>query len=341
MNGATSMTFSSTTEGQLCSNSVHCSRIRNQWASTSCVCGSQRSHADGSPATFHISEPTCTSWVEVGEQGSNLIRRGIIDPFGSDLASVKDTVNTTRAVWSVVVGHVVPVLDLASARVTRVDVARDFVGAVEPARLILGLSRLSRTYQGDPAVRFDARSGEVVSLTVGSAENRVRLYRKDVESAGLVVDGTIRWEAQVRSRPLRTKFGITSFSDITSESVSALANSRWAWSNMETLVQTTRDIFDIVSALEGTDAIKARSYWDLERLARYGLWPRSYGSKKRLRQLISDHGIVISPGCISLPNSPTLVERMDWATGMVVTTLGNANSEGPPAYSSTESSVDV
>lgn len=341
MNGATSMTFSSTTEGQLCSNSVHCSRISQPvgidklclWFSTE-PCGWFTRDIPYFGANLHIMGRGRRAGVEFNPSR-------IIDPFGSDLASVKDTVNTTRAVWSVVVGHVVPVLDLASARVTRVDVARDFVGAVEPARLILGLSRLSRTYQGDPAVRFDARSGEVVSLTVGSAENRVRLYRKDVESAGLVVDGTIRWEAQVRSRPLRTKFGITSFSDITSESVSALANSRWAWSNMETLVQTTRDIFDIVSALEGTDAIKARSYWDLERLARYGLWPRSYGSKKRLRQLISDHGIVISPGCISLPNSPTLVERMDWATGMVVTTLGNANSEGPPAYSSTESSVDV
>ena len=75
---------------------------------------------------------------------------------------------------------------------------------------------------------------------------------------------------------------------------------------MGTPVRTARDAFDVVNGLEETASIKAKCYWDLMGIARYGTWPSSDHSRRRLCRLIAERGIVVADGCISVPSEPTL-----------------------------------
>ncbi len=325
---------------QHCSNRLHCSRNSKSlgidrltlWFPTR-PGGWFNRDADDLTANLHIMSRGNRAGVDFNPSR-------VVDPYGTGLASTENAIEVTGEVWRVVSGHVVPRVTLALAHVTRLDVAHDFLGAMEPSQLILGLSKLRRPYQGDPGVRFDGHTGEAVSVVVGSSEKQVRIYRKDVESDGLASEGLIRWECQVRSRPLRTKFGITTFSDIDPESITALAESRWAWSKMGTPVRTARDAFDVVNGLEETASIKAKCYWDLMGIARYGTWPSSDHSRRRLCRLIAERGIVVADGCISVPSEPTLVERLDWTKGTVISTYGLADGNSAASSSPAKGGTD-
>ncbi len=251
----------------------------------------------------------------------------IIDPFGTGLATMEQTALLTEGVWSVVTQHAAPTVDLLSAQVTRIDLARDFYGSMEPAQLILGLSRVQRSYQGDPALRINGKTGELQSLRVGSDENLVRLYRKDQESGGLDGTSCIRWECQVRSRPLK-RFGISTFADLTPEIITELAEYRWAWSQMGTPVFTGRGSLDLWSGPNSPDPMNGRIYLDLDRLARSGVWPTTNYSRKRLRDFIRAHGIVVTDGVFVSESDSPLVERLDWATATVVSTLNPDETDG-------------
>jgi len=244
----------------------------------------------------------------------------IVDPDGVGIASVQEMLQVANAVWSVVAEHAAPLESLASASVTRLDVARDFSGSTEPSRFILGMARLQRAYGGDPTIYYDRTTGEAKSLSVGSRDQRMRLYRKDLESPRLAPFGFLRWEHQLRSKPLR-RFGISVFDDLTPWAVRRVVEDRWRWGKMTTCVSGKRDVLRVIEALDESRSIKARLYYDLQRLATYGVWPTEYRSRKELSDLITRIGIVVDVGNTDAPEEPTMSERLDWLTGTVITTM--------------------
>ena len=248
----------------------------------------------------------------------------IADPDGVAIATVQQTLQAASAVWGIVVGHAPPAEGLASASVTRLDVARDFSGSIEPSRFLVGMSRLQRPYGGDPSIHYDRTTGEAKSLSVGSKDQKMRLYRKDLESPRYAPFGLFRWEHQLRSKPLR-RFGISVFDDLTLAAVGRIADDRWEWGKMTTCVGGSRDILAMVEALDQSKSIKARLYYDFQRLAAHGIWPPEHRSRKELSDLIADLGIVVNEDTVDVPHEPAISEHLDWETGTMVTTVGGAS----------------
>ena len=135
---------------QHCSNRLHCSRNSKSlgidrltlWFPTR-PGGWFNRDADDLTANLHIMSRGNRAGVDFNPSR-------VVDPYGTGLASTENAIEVTGEVWRVVSGHVVPRVTLALAHVTRLDVAHDFLGAMEPSQLILGLSKLRRPYQGDP-----------------------------------------------------------------------------------------------------------------------------------------------------------------------------------------------
>ena len=244
----------------------------------------------------------------------------LVDPYGIELASTEQTIKVVPEVWDFVSGHVTPSEDLAMASVTRLDLARDFQGALDPAALLIGLSRLRRPHQNDPCFFTDKRTGEAKSLFVGTKEHGVRLYRKDLESPRSAEYGLIRWEYQGRPRPLR-RFGITAYSDLMPEAIERIAENRWDWSRMSTSVTSPRCALSAIGSLDRSRPVKTRLFYDLTLLAETGEQPSHYVHRKELSDFIAEHGIVVDGRDVVVPHEPALAQRLDWETGTVVATL--------------------
>ena len=301
--------------------------------------------ADGSIATLTILIANLHIMSKGNEAGVDFNPSRVVDPYGIGLASTENIIAVTRDVWRVVTGHVVPRVALASARVTRLDVARDFQGAMEPAQLILGLSRLAPPLPARPrsALR-QATLAMAVSVVVGSLKNQVRLYRKDVESDGLASEGALRWECQVRSRPLRTKFGITDLfghhprvDHSTSGIALGLVQDGDTGTHSEGRLRRSEQPGGIPTA------IKASIYWDLmERLARYwtvGLPPTH--SRSRLCSLAQSNAASLWPVDASPSRASRLLsERLDWTKGTVISTYGLADGNSAASSSPAKGGTD-
>jgi hypothetical protein len=238
----------------------------------------------------------------------------LVDPDGYGLATETESIAAIGAVWPIVSGHVVPLKDLEEARVTRLDVSKDFTGAIEPDLLILGASRVHRPDQGVIKLYVNRTTGKAQSLAVGGKDNKVVLYNKHVETGGRMPLGALRWEAQVRYEVLKT-FGIVKFGDITQDTVDHLAGVRWIWSKMSTpIIGTTRPggMADVIDSA----VVRANVAVDLERIALHGHRPASEYARRRLNDLIHENGMPIR-----VLDDPGWTQRMEWTTGTIVITL--------------------
>ncbi len=248
-----------------------------------------------------------------------------VDPYGDGLATVEEALDIAPRVWRTlcsVLGDTFDAApDLSAAHVTRLDLTRNFFGAMEPSRLIVGLERVPRPKQGDPEVHLNAKDNRVQSLRVGSQAKRVILYNKSAESASAVTNATIRWEAQLRPPALMDSYSICSFSDITPDRVIAAAQERWEWSSMYLPVHSQvhlRGVVDAHGQKEGwSESKRAKLYWDLQDFAATGARPGSYHARQTLSALIRDHGSFVND-IVGIP----LTEQLDWESGTVISVPG-------------------
>ncbi len=254
----------------------------------------------------------------------------IIDPYGVSLASVEDTIPATEGVWGLVNAHVSSSGPLSSAEVTRLDLARDFGGVQQPASFLRAVSVLNRAYQDDPHFFTDACTGDIKSLMVGSKDNRVRLYRKDLESPGVAPPGTIRWEWQGRGRPL-DRYGIESFGDLTPQLAQQIAEDRWDWSKMWTEVAMVPDPLAAFDALGLSETVTSRLFVGQLRLSTQGVWPSSPYARKQLRDHIGEHGFIMEMEPSTSTSGLGLAQRLDWPTGLSIsTTVSSGVTVSPP-----------
>lgn len=144
---------------------------------------------------------------------------------------------------------------IADARVTRVDIARDFIVA-DPGRYILALAAYKRrSVQRDNTIRWSAKDRAWTSLHIGSKHEHVRLYAKHPEADEVEVveeyddfdsarphgstralsqhstprRDILRFEIQATNHWL-VKHDLKRLGNITSATAQAFLEDRWKWS---------------------------------------------------------------------------------------------------------------
>lgn len=131
----------------------------------------------------------------------------------------------------------VPLVPLRDARITRLDIARNLVidDPGDVARFLRGLAEFLPA--NSPMTQAFRTANGVTSVKMGGKARSVRVYDKHLESKGAVPEGTVRWEARLRTEALK-RLGIGTVGDL---DVTALRHARfkmWVWSGMtQSIVQ--------------------------------------------------------------------------------------------------------
>lgn len=171
-----------------------------------------------------------------------------------DLGKVVD------AVWAEVSKRA-PVSSLpGDARVTRLDLSRDFAD-VDHARSILeGLRNIPRgrrlksaAFTNTPAVMWTPNG-----LTLGGRE-RVTLYDRHAKNPA-VPRGVLRFEARLRSRWL-DQAGIRTLTGVSREASVAFLHSKWEWSRFGSPVVSETRFVDAVDRMPWSEGEKAAFFW--------------------------------------------------------------------------------
>jgi hypothetical protein len=233
-------------------------------------------------------------------------------------------------VWTIICQRFEPLVDLESAKVTRIDLARDFGAALDPSALILGMRFVRRPYGGDCQLYFDHSTQQACSLSFGSRGRRVRLYDKSLQSRGTTSTSDLRWEVQLRSNWLR-KYGIEAIRDLTPQALLRLVSEQWEWSQMKKPVVSAPDLFQIINASSGfTERERAGIHWAIQQ-RQHGCQISTY-MKGQLSKFERDHGILTSlaePKCVRV--APAFSERLDWDSGTVVSIIEEFDLPHTPA----------
>ena len=255
-----------------------------------------------------------------GEAGIELNPSRIVHPGSIKLATLAETLEVAREAWAAASSSVRPITDFEMARVTRLDLTRDFAGALEPAKLIAGMALVPRTHGGDPVVRYDARTHGAKSLTVGSKSRRLILYDKALEAPDLADPGAVRWELQAHTRWLR-KFDIDLAADLVQETVQQLIDTQWRWSRMETPITSTSDLFEFIVAAGVPPGQQAGLAWSIQQV-RHGCELSDY-NRRKFDKFVGQFGMPVELEVAPVEASGSMTERLDWNTGTVVTTVGS------------------
>jgi hypothetical protein len=285
------------------------------WFRTARPCGwGPRDFAYQEDAAANVHLTARGSDVGIDFNPSRMVHSG-----STELATLDEALEVSREVWETTCNHVEPAVDFEEARVTRLDLSRDFHGALDPAMLIKGMSLIHRPHGGDPVVRYDGRTHQAKSLSVGSKTRRVIVYDKASQS-GRAAAKTLRWELQARSTLLR-KFDIKSAGDLTPDRVQRLFETQWRWSQMETPVTSTSELFDFIIRSGVPERQRAGITWSILQV-QHGVKVSDY-NQRQLAKFVREHGLAIELGVPLTEVGPTITERLDWESGKVVTTMGS------------------
>src|SRR5579862_5501156 len=187
--------------------------------------------------------PGMPAWAKVELNPSRYI-----DPKGWELsAGVGEALESLEAAWRAAASVVEPACDLEEATVKRLDLAKDFSGAVG---LLLPLSKAPVPSWARMRELFeDVRSGGALTLRVGGASNFARAYDKYRETRGAAPEGMCRVELQCREWCERYG-GLRSVGDLTEERVRALGADRFGWSNLGASVSASDEVWERVRSCE-------------------------------------------------------------------------------------------
>lgn len=253
--------------------------------------------------------------VWIGKMETNPAR--VLDPdgwHGLPAARLREAVGVMGGRVSQLVQ---PAADIDESRVKRLDVCRDFA-TENPAAIVRGLGPVHRPWSRRNLVHFDpARSG-AQTLMVGSASGIVRLYDKAAETNGRAPEGTLRWEVEARSQWLSTYGGIKKLSDITEDTVKALAEDRWRWSAMGQTVASQNEMVQRVMANpEISPTVKSGLIGYLTMQSMGCAYQKSSATVAKYRKLAKEMNLAWDPDPDGFEAA-----RLDWERGIEI-------NEGP------------
>jgi hypothetical protein len=152
----------------------------------------------------------------------------VVDPGGHGLASVGDLPDVMLATLRGAGAVVTPAAALDEMNVKRVDVARDFTEVDDATPMLRALGSVHRPYSRLNLLHADSQRNGAQTLMVGArSAGLVRLYDQHAAYGSPV--GSLRFEAECRDWSARLA-DVRKFSDLSQESVTALAVDRWEWS---------------------------------------------------------------------------------------------------------------
>jgi hypothetical protein len=152
--------------------------------------------------------------------------------------------------------------ELADARVTRLDVARDFE-VRQPSRFIVALAPYKRAHvRQDHHLWFDGKRDRWTALYIGGKKTSfVRLYIKDRALSPSSADDSeiLRFEVQARRHWLDTH-GMRTLRDITYESAWSLLEDRWTWAKLGRDVVHPSLLVDRLKREAGLDPVRQLAF---------------------------------------------------------------------------------
>lgn len=177
----------------------------------------------------------------------------MVDPDGCELAPVEGIEVYATEAMRLADQLLARDDDLQAARVRRLDVARDFAGIRNVGMYVRGLQPLKRPYARISQLYSDPAAGDAQTLFVGSGAGGVRLYDQHAAySEKGAEEGSLRWELQARSEWVAKVMHSDHLGRMTPDGILDLAQQRWEWSRMGTVVT------DAVDAVTAIDAIVCR-----------------------------------------------------------------------------------
>ena len=255
------------------------------------------------------------TWTKAGRQH---LRLDISPSQFIEKPTLYDMGVVVAHLWAETADHFPPLdEDFCEARVTRLDIARDFEIDSPGEVFVLGLLPQPRAWAKMLAVYFDPVLNNAQTLMVGSKSGGVvRLYDRFAASGKEEDRGVLRWELQARTGWLK-KCG-SAFGDFTEKMLLAMVLERWRWSRMGTRVAGVNAFIEAVSATDLKPDVQDRLLGHSLRI-HAGLPPAApERTANKYRQRLEEIGLVLEPGCLS--HDSHLVRRLDLATGLEVTT---------------------
>lgn len=267
-----------------------------------------------------------------GKVESNPARIG--DPEGCSLLQLDDLADVGSLMFDVAATILRPAEDVDSARVKRVDLARDFRDVRNPSGYVWALLNVKRPYAKRQFVYSDPNRNRAQTLFAGSGAGGVRLYDQfEAYAEKGAPQGALRWEVECRedwigkgARSCAVNFGSLVGSEGVSRLVS-LAESRWEWSGMGNEVTSTSDVVSKVAAVvaaggypDGDRWVKvtpavARGFLGQLLMDVQGLDMRSSKTQQSQHHKLQKYlGVVVTPE-LFVERDSAPVGRLDWSTG--------------------------
>lgn len=161
------------------------------------------------------------------QRGSGWSLRQCEHDLADDLASIG---------WSAAWAVTSPGCELPEARAQRADIARDFRGIMSPALFVYGLEPIKRAYARRAFTYHDPQRANAPTLCVGSKAGQVRRYDQHAADADKgAPEGFLRFEVQANDGWLEAA-GVRTAADLDAMACARIAEQRWQWSAMGTLV---------------------------------------------------------------------------------------------------------
>ncbi len=241
----------------------------------------------------------------------------VLDPDGAGLAPVEDVMGLLEHVLDKVGASRLIVLppEVETAKVKRLDVARDFSGIKHPDFYVRSLAPIKRPWAKRNLVHFDPQKRGAQTLMVGSGVGIVRLYNKHDEKPDKVPEGVLRWELEARADWAKRYGGVETVKDLSVEKISRLALDRWRWSQMSVEVSATNRVVEQVSE-SGLSPAKQRALlgWMLQRSCGQ-VSPVSKETGAEFNRLSRQLGVTLEAAG---GDAPGFIGRLDWDSGREV-----------------------
>jgi hypothetical protein len=260
----------------------------------------------------------------------------IADPDGWELVDVDAAQEAMRAAWDAAQEVAPSSRPMENARVTRIDVARDFE-VEDPSFYVRGLAPLRRPYAKRQGIWNDAQKGNAETFHVGSGSGMVRLYDKGAEvssrlraageraaaaagarsiSARSLPENVLRFEVEARRRWCKERGSIRELRDIDALNVQTLAMDRWKWSSMGAEVTAADRIIDRVRSAGLTPTLEATLLGHMLLVANGRDVRLGRNTLAKYDKLMRDLGIALAPGAFD--GSKGMTGRLDFESGQEV-----------------------
>lgn len=236
-----------------------------RWAEPSRWDSHQYRYADGRQTVAATIRPTDSGpEVMVGVQTVNGRPWGkvecnparLYDPEGCELLPPRLLGAAATVLWAAGRELTEPDCSADEARVTRLDVARDFRGVTSPTLYVDGLAPLRRPYARRSFTYHDPQRANAQTLFVGSKAGGVRLYDQHAAYAHKgAPEGSLRWECEAR-RDWLARFGVRQAGELDAVAVAELAADRWEWSRMGETVTGPVNAVQVAMAAVASGEVK-------------------------------------------------------------------------------------